>query len=167
MLCLGRVKASGTDVAWASLWPLSHPRLSWLAPKIGHATIQHGGGNWQQSSPVGRDSSEERGRVGHFPSLRFSIREVEFNLLADLWWGNSFLLCLFRLPWHPPMPALAAPFCCQALGMELSEDQWWSLSRCTHVLRRAPGVLCRASSPCRGDLRLPGFCSFFGILALE
>lgn len=35
---------------------------------------------------MGKDSSQERGKVRRFPSLGFSVREVAFNLLANLWW---------------------------------------------------------------------------------
>lgn len=52
----------------------------------------------------------------HFPSLCFPDGEIAFNLLANLWWWNSLLVCLFRLLWHPPMQASVAPFGCQGSG---------------------------------------------------
>lgn len=66
-------------------------------------------------------------RVRLFPSLCFSVREVEFNLLANLWWWNSFLLCLFRLLWHPPMQASTTPLGCQVLWVEQRKEGCWLL----------------------------------------
>lgn len=74
----------------------------------------------------------------HFPSLCFPDGEIAFNLLANLWWWNSLLVCLFRLLWHPPMQASVAPFGCQGSGRGWNKQEFW-------LLRAAPlhsGVMC-------------------------
>lgn len=88
----------------------------WLSHNTWHPClwVHWGWGSWCWMPPWAGTAPGAGWR--HFPLLCFSDREIEFNLLANLWWWNSFLVCLFRLLWHPPVQASVAPFGCQGSG---------------------------------------------------